>query len=256
MKIRPKLIALDLDGTILHDDKTISAFTYQVLQQCRERGIKLAIATARPVRTAKEYCQQLRPAYTVCHNGAVIVTKDTTWSYGISSEDTRRILNFLANQTSVREMAVEIHDCLYANYEADKTWPGLFFIRSNLQQLPEENADKLLFNFTVDDDLSGLYREFAKDFNIEIADGTMGMIMSKTASKLSALRQITRIEKMNLEDVLYFGDDDNDVESVRQCGMGIAVANSNARVKAAADAICEENNEDGVARWVQAHVLD
>ena len=255
MPYTPKLIALDLDGTLLHDDKTLSGYTCEVLGRCRERGIKLAVATARPVRTSREYCERIQPAYTACHNGAVILSAEKTLSYGISKEDVRQILAFLTDSSTVQEIAVEIQDCLYANFEADRNWKGLAYVRSDFQHLPEQNADKILFNFTPDDDLSTLYQQFADDFNILIADGVMGMIMSKSASKLNALKQIAKFEGMGTGDILYFGDDHNDAEAVRGCGLGVAVANANESVKLAADALCGSNNEDGVARWIERNVL-
>ena len=51
-----KTIIVDLDRTLLHTDKTLSAYTIKVLNECKKYGIKIMVATARPFRTTKQYC--------------------------------------------------------------------------------------------------------------------------------------------------------------------------------------------------------
>ncbi len=52
-----------------------------------------------------------------------------------------------------------------------------------------------------------------------------------------------------------FGDDVNDLEMIQNCGVGIAVANAIDEIKAVADDICDTNDHDGVAKWLEEHVL-
>ena len=55
--------------------------------------------------------------------------------------------------------------------------------------------------------------------------------------------------------VAAFGDDINDLEMVRNCGIGVAVGNAIETVKAAAKYICDINNNDGVAKWLEEYIL-
>ena len=60
---------------------------------------------------------------------------------------------------------------------------------------------------------------------------------------------------ISTEDAVYFGDDNDDVESLKQCGTGVAVANAINVVKEAADVVVESNDEDGVAKWIERSLL-
>ena len=57
------------------------------------------------------------------------------------------------------------------------------------------------------------------------------------------------------EEAVYFGDDQDDAESMEFCGIGVAVENAIPEVKAVADEVTSDNDEDGVARWIEAHLL-
>ena len=60
---------------------------------------------------------------------------------------------------------------------------------------------------------------------------------------------------MSFSNIAAFGDDYNDVEMLRECGIGVAVANAIDEAKAAADYICGDCDDDGTARWLEEHVL-
>mgnify|MGYP002564311569 CR=1 FL=1 len=67
-----KMIVTDLDGTFLRTDKSVSAYSQQIIRQCREKGIVFVIATARPVRAVKSFLPFLSCDAAIYHNGAVV----------------------------------------------------------------------------------------------------------------------------------------------------------------------------------------
>ena len=73
-----KTIAVDLDRTLLHTDKTLSAHTVKVFETCKKCGMKIIVATARPFRDAKQYCEIIDADAIVVSNGARII-------YGINA---------------------------------------------------------------------------------------------------------------------------------------------------------------------------
>jgi len=77
----------------------------------------------------------------------------------------------------------------------------------------------------------------------------------KEAEKMAAIRVIAGDEKFGIDEIAAFGDDYNDLEMIRKCGTGIAMANGIDEVKQAADYICGSNNEDGVGRWIEKNIL-
>jgi hydroxymethylpyrimidine pyrophosphatase-like HAD family hydrolase len=80
-------------------------------------------------------------------------------------------------------------------------------------------------------------------------------ITRRDASKANAAKFIAQSLGFDLDEVLAFGDDYNDVELLRDCAVGVAVSNAVEDAKNAADYICGSNDEDGVAKWIEERVL-
>ena len=74
--MRIKAIVVDLDRTLLRSDKTISSYTRGVLEACKGRSIRIMVATARPWRTAKPYCEMIGADGVVVSNGARVICGD------------------------------------------------------------------------------------------------------------------------------------------------------------------------------------
>lgn len=78
---------------------------------------------------------------------------------------------------------------------------------------------------------------------------------SKNADKVIALRQVIEELNLSLSEAVAFGDDFNDIEMLKACGISVAVNNAIAEAKEAADYICDSNDNDGVARWIERNIL-
>ena len=89
-----------------------------------------------------------------------------------------------------------------------------------------------------------------------VAGNNLVQIMSKKATKWNGIRRMLEAVGISPEDAVYFGDDNDDVEPLQNCGVGVAVANAIDAVKEAADVITESNDEDGVARWIERTIGD
>ena len=79
--------------------------------------------------------------------------------------------------------------------------------------------------------------------------------MNKSASKYRAIEFLAEQYHVDIEDIVAFGDDYNDMEMIERCGNGIAVGNALEIVKGVADQVCESNQNDGVARWIERNLL-
>ena len=79
--------------------------------------------------------------------------------------------------------------------------------------------------------------------------------MNKNATKLNAIKQLSDLWNIDLSEMTAFGDDYNDIEMIKYCGVGVAMANAIAEVLEAADVITETNDNDGVAQYISKHVL-
>jgi len=251
-----KMIVTDLDGTLLRQDKTVSEYTASVFKRCRALGIKTVFATGRPIRAVSKWLNiDIQSDANVYHNGAVVYLSDKLYQeIGIEYDTACNVLKAASKLDDIK-IAVEINDVLYANFDASTTWPGNDYIMTDFSDLPKRPADKIIF-ITVDKaEINAIEQLLGDNLYWEIAENEILMVMNKNARKRNAIKKIADFFKIALTETVAFGDDYNDVEMLRECGAGVAVANAINECKAVANYICDTNENDGVAKWIDENVL-
>ena len=93
------------------------------------------------------------------------------------------------------------------------------------------------------------------DLYYTVANGHLMQIMSRSVTKWNGVKDMLDICNISAEETAYFGDDYDDIEPIRMCGIGVAVANAIDEVKAVADHIAESNDDDGVAKFIERYIL-
>jgi hydroxymethylpyrimidine pyrophosphatase-like HAD family hydrolase len=78
----------------------------------------------------------------------------------------------------------------------------------------------------------------------------------REANKIDAIKAVAQELNISLNNVAAFGDDYNDIGMIKECGMGIAMENGIEELKSVAKYICEDNNHDGVGKWIEEHILN
>ena len=228
MKI--KMIVTDLDGTLLRDDKTVSVDTISVLHRCRDAGIKTVFATGRGENSACG-AEQVVPAGLfdgyILNNGAFAVAgEDIVYSC------------FVANEMIEPLLAVCVEFGLEHGFSRHGAETGKFW---TFGCTPEISA---LIDARLD---IGLHLKVARD--------GLGQIMHKNATKANAVAALARHWNIAQAEMVAFGDDLNDIDLLHYAGVSVAVANALEEVKAVADYICDTNENDGVAKWLQANLF-
>lgn len=250
-----RMIATDLDGTFLRDDKTVSAYSLDVVERARAKGVIFAVATARPIRSVVERLPFIRFDVGIFHNGAVIrMPGGDIGGIGIDGPDAiaRNILASLPDAC----IAVEAQDRLYCNFDSKRIWPvEPFTYTDDFACVTGKTADKLIVEARSQAELDRL-AEFIPDYAYAVlSEGRIAMIMNRKAAKLNAIRVVAEKLGVAMDEVAAFGDDYNDIDMLRGCGAGIAVSNALPEVKAAADEVCGSNMDDGVAEWICRNIL-
>lgn len=247
-----KAIVVDLDRTLLRADQTLSAYTVEVLQRCSERGIRVMIATARPQRTAKVYCDRLGVEAAVVANGARILCGGRKIECGIDPQRAASLLQALQSDPSLR-ITLETGDCSYANR------PIAEYEVTLCEDLPAvakaEGVLKILVHLDAPDTEERVRRHLTDDLYGTVSHGYLLQIMHRAATKWNGIQTMLQSCGCTPQETVYFGDDQDDVEPIRLCGIGVAVANAISEAKAAADEIADSNDADGVARWLARRVL-
>jgi Cof subfamily protein (haloacid dehalogenase superfamily) len=251
-----KMIVTDLDGTLLRTEKTISDYTASVFFRCRDKGIKTVFATARPIRTVNSLNLNIEKDATIYHNGAVITIADKIHRHiGIDPETRKRLIHDAATKFTDLRITVEIDDVLYANFDTKSVWADDTGVLTDFSDLPEIPADKIIFCTAENHIISEINKLLANDLYSVISENQILMVMKNKAQKLFAVKEIAEHYGISISDIVAFGDDYNDVDMLRECGVGVAVGNAINEAKVVADFISDTNDNDGVAKWLETNVL-
>jgi len=251
-----KLIVSDLDGTLLNNHKEISAETKRTLQKCRDAGILIAYATARPVRGVEFVTNSFKPDYLINHNGAVYSFKDKQTYFGMELYHIKEFAKRLLEKFPEVEIAVESNDVIYSNFDVTKYWYNEPHTRlTNFpDDLPIECAEKMIIGLEFVD-IETVRKMLPDAFHMQIADGIIGMIMSTKATKLNAIASLCDELEISIEEVVAFGDDHNDLEMISGVGMGVAMGNAIDEIKKVAKTVTLTNEENGLAYWLKENIL-
>ncbi len=252
-------IALDLDDTLLRSDGTISAVTMDALRRWRAAGRHIAIATGRPPRGAAQCVPaELADVPWICYNGAEIrLNGATIYSDLIETESARAVVAAALKQIPDSCIGLEIDDMLYLNRHPSPS-KAKHVVEDLLARATGPAAKVLFFSPNrrrdagVDDgvlaELEGLLAGLPAGTRPMLSNRyNLVQVLSASADKVEALRFLAQRWSIGLEQFMAFGDDVNDVEMLRACGVGVAVANAVPEVLAVADRVTASNNEDGVA---------
>ena len=250
-----RMVVTDLDGTLLRDDKTVSRYTEDVIAALRGRGVKFALATARPIRSVRGFLPDFAFDGAVYHNGAVVEDGGARLrGFGIENPlDVVRAI--LAHEPGAR-VAVEADDVLFGNFDTRTIWRGVDCVRTaDFHEIGPLVADKIIVGAETPAEAAALERLLPGELYAQISENVIAMIMNRRATKVNGIRLLAARWGIGLDEIAAFGDDYNDVEMLGVCGVGVAMANALEEVKAATDEVCRSNEEDGVARWIGEKLL-
>jgi len=261
-----RLIATDLDGTLLTPDGTISAATREALTAAQELGVALVIATGRNYPMMRYFCHDLRlSAPQISCNGAVVVAPATGDLLHVSTVPPAfvgPVLRFLEEQGvpaaffSLLELWIS-HDNPYAELLIPRELDPPRTVDS-LYSLTDTPCAKLVAMDPpeVIERLRPLAEaRFGADLYVTQTSRNLLEFHHPQVSKGHALAQIARDLGVSPHEVIAFGDSHNDLEMLRFAGLGVAMGNASDEVKAVADLVTLPNDQDGIARVVSQYIL-
>lgn len=250
MGIIMKAIITDLDRTLLHTDKSLSEYTISVLKKCKACGIKVMAATARPERTITDFNAAIGFDAVTVMNGAKVMVGDKVMTYGIPDALAEEMLSKVCDRKELL-FSVETGEILYAR---DHIPEFEYTLHTEFPKLPAgETAYKILVS--GEGAAEFIKENLSEGLHCTVANGYLVQIMSQDAKKKNGVRVMLDAFGISLEEAVYFGDDFDDAESMQFCGIGVAVDNAIAEVKAVADEVVDSNDADGVAKWIEEHLL-
>lgn len=243
-----KLLALDMDGTLLNDEHEISEENSFWIKKAMEAGIIVCFSTGRSFQSALPFAEQLgldTPMITV--NGSEIWRKPHVLH--------RRTLMMAADVQRMHELALQYGEPWFWAYSVE----GIF---NKENWIAEDDYDRyhwLKFGFHTENEAvrKSLWEELESWGAYEITNSSpYNLEMNPLGiSKATAMKELCEVLGIDLSQAIAVGDSLNDIAAIREAGLGVAMGNAQAAVKEAADAVTLSNNEHGVAQVIREFVL-
>nr|WP_296066852.1 HAD family hydrolase [uncultured Actinoplanes sp.] len=264
----PKLIATDLDGTLVHSDDTVSAYTHEVLDRVRAAGIRVVGATGRGPRLASLTRNDIRDAdfLVMAQGGWVLDQSESRYllQSRLPGSAVARVLSALeaeAGPLSVMVEALEHDDApLWGDYDPTWRYPVTVEARPRQECVAGDVIKAFARSFTCDvDDLLDMARRLVPPEVATVTQAGLNYveICPPNVHKATGLAVVAEAIGVDPADVLVFGDMPNDLTMFEWAGWGrVAVANAHPAVKAVADEITLSNDEDGVAKYLDRLLLN
>ena len=256
-----KMIVTDLDRTLLRTDKTISDFTIDILNRCGERGIVIAYATGRSPFASKRFTDRFTPDIHITNDGAIATHHGKLlFQHFIPEDVVESILSVLADEPAVGQLTLTSDTGYYSSEPLDVTWSGWIDYSNAIHvdfSIPRDygNVYKIVPNIVKTEIVEGIAASCPDVSILRFMEENWFHIKSKNASKEVAIQFVARHLNIGISDVVAFGDDFNDVGMLGLCGVGVAMENAVDEAKSAANTFCKSSDEDGVAIWLEEHVL-
>ena len=250
-----KAAIFDIDDTLFDmNTKTFIPSAIIALKQLQENGIIVILATGRPPQTARAIHEQgVHPDYIVCTNGHIILD-----SKG----------NIIEAKTFSKELVQEVYDyCIQNNIGLLWKYPDLTYeyihddVFENFYNKTKDSRKKVVF----DDQKQHLLREpnggclgstilQANAFNAKFArrcvaikiDDRSSDLLLYGVNKLSAVKEVLDLNRIDFDECVGFGDNNNDIEILSETGISVAMGNGSKELKEKVDFVTDDINDDGV----------
>lgn len=246
-----KLIVMDLDGTLLKTDKSISDFTKTVLNDCRRKGIKVIYATGRGGSAEERAPIEMFDGRIIMNGAVAYAGKELIYNCPVKINIARDLL--IACDKYGLKTAAELSGMHYSNFNVTNEWSNITNYQITDFQYHMLDAEKLYAVIQSNTDIEFIKTRILKSLYLTVSRDKLAQIMNVEATKSKAINALAEYWDINAKEIVSFGDDLNDIDMLTQCGMGIAMGNALDEVKEVADEICDTNDNDGIAQWLLTH---
>ena len=265
-----RIIALDLDDTLLRSDLSISYRTRNAIKRTEAAGVSVVLASGRTPSAMEQFSRLLgmhkRPGYLVCNNGALIRESHT----GKIVHETRiesQIALAVCDLAGAEGFSVQMYedDIMYVSRQNE--YSGYDQKLTGTRQVVVENFRAMVgegcYKLIIPGDpmllspLESLIRTYlGKDLTLFTSRPYYLEILPYATDKGTALAKIAEIAGADAGEVMAIGDSMNDEAMIRWAGLGVAMANGDERIKNIADLVSDRtNDDDGVAEVIEKYFL-
>ena len=266
-----KLIICDMDGTLLNENKEISAKNREAIRYAKSRGVDFSLCTGRIHIMTECYCQELAQEFPIiAANGAVVwdpIKKISLWELPMDTKEALRIIDY-GEKHDLDYIAITAKGCYYSKksirkqrflqYNAIATQKGyetmkVLPIEERFETLKRESIYKILICEVQETRYQQVehFLQTLQQTEYTSSEPTLLDISCKGVSKGTGLERLSNIMEIPREAICAMGDYENDISMLQYAGLGVAMGNASDVVKAKADYITDTNEEDGVANLIE-----
>ena len=269
-----KLIALDLDGTTLTRNG-LTRRTKETLEEAIRRGIHVVIATGRPyVALPQEVLEIKGLEYIAISNGGHVVDPECNFIYSnCASKDAMLEVREIMKETGY-PVEVFTGGCAYVDQrlyddlkENGSTYMGARYILRTRKPVEDiydfwlqhsgeiENINTHYESLEV---RASMWKRFEEIPGITVTSSQRNNIelVGETTSKANALRHLTQMLSLDMDQIVAFGDSLNDLDMLQAAGISVAMGNADEELKKRADFICPTNEEEGVCYTIRKYIFE
>lgn len=262
-----KLIAIDLDGTLLSSDGTISKNNIEALHFAHQAGAKIVLCTGRPYLSMKEFVSQIQlnsdEDYIITFNGGqvqrasdgeiikkhVLSQSDMLKWYQVANE-LNLPLNLIDGEFVYEPLTYpEGHPSIYLDERKNLVTKKLDF--SSFDE--EHEFNKLVICCTpsyLDQQITLIPKEILNQYSVFKSRQNLLEIVADGVTKGRILNELADFLSIDAAEIMAIGDQENDLSMIEFAGIGVAMGNSVESVINAAEFVTRDNNHDGVAHAI------
>ncbi|MCH3964902.1 MAG: Cof-type HAD-IIB family hydrolase [Clostridium sp.] len=264
-----KLIAIDMDGTLLRNDKTISSENIAAIKEAVEHNVKIIPATGRPSKGIKKYLEQLNlisdSNYVVSLNGALVESAKSHRSIYeklLSLDDIKYIYELGTKistniQVSLKESIITPVPNKYST--GDAILNGIELKIEDFCKLsPDDHIFKVMFmgdEPVLSKGIDMLPENIYHKYTVLRSEPYFLEFMNKATNKWNGVETAAKNLGIKKSEIICIGDSGNDIHMIKSAGLGVAMGNASNEIKKLSSYVTKTNEENGVAHVIYKFIL-
>lgn len=271
LKLKYKIVALDMDGTLLNEQKEITEETKNVLSEARNKGVKIVLSSGRPLDGLKNYLNELNLVddneFVLSYNGCLVQETKTSkiiHEVGLKGSDLKYMynlskkigVNIHAFSPNIGLMSPKISK--YTEVEANINKININIIDFNKINDNDDIVKVMMVDEPeiLDEAIKKLPQSIYDKYTVVKSAPFFLEFINKNADKGKGLEALAKYLGVKREEIIAMGDAENDLAMIKYAGLGVAMGNAVEKVKEASDVVTLTNEQNGVAKIIKEYILN
>lgn len=269
-----KLVAIDLDGTLLNSEKKVSEKNKEMITKAKKQGVKIVLCTGRPLKSVIPLLEELglrdEGDHSITLNGGLIQKNDTgeILSETLMSQEDIKIIHPLTQELGLT-LDVVTSENVYRVKPTDEEHPSYYHELNKMLSFSEREMDEFVGEIKVnkmvcaynDPDylvskLKSIPNNYHESYNIFRSGEYLFEFVDKSVSKAAGMAFLGEYLAILPSEMMALGDEENDLSMIKYAGLGVAMGNATPVIKEHAQVITKTNDESGVGYAIEQYVIN